>query len=270
MDLKFVRRGLALTLTLAATAVAFGVGTASASPTASTTTIAQSSPAGKPSLTLGLHTLVADTVPTVDFICSLDHAAYAPCSLSLFPTCVAASAGIKDCSQTKQFVGLSEGAHTFSAFSTQCDLSYDNCDDPDFVDGPVSTFNFSVDQTPPVISITAGPTAATPIYKNSAAFVFGANESASFQCSLDTEPFISCVSPLELTDLTNGSHTVSIKAADSYLNQSAPISQAFTVAAFVPKKCPKAGKSKRSKKRHASCVKSEKKRKANFRRQHHV
>ncbi len=85
----------------------------------------------------------------------------------------------------------------------------------------------SSDTTPPIVTLTT-----TPLhYSNQAsgAIAFSSNESATFQCSLDGGAYATCSSPFSYNALTNGQHTLSIKATDGAGNVSAPANNTWTV-----------------------------------------
>jgi len=88
---------------------------------------------------------------------------------------------------------------------------------PDEVEATPATYTWEIgDSTPPVTTIVDGPEAESA--SSSATFTFEANESgATFQCSLDGAPFVLCESPLELTGLAPGEHTLEIQAANGML-----------------------------------------------------
>ncbi len=65
------------------------------------------------------------------------------------------------------------------------------------------------DTTPPETSIVSGPTDDLP-----GVFEFAANETATFQCSLDGAGWVSCGSGLNLSGLDAGWHTLAVRATD--------------------------------------------------------
>ncbi|MCL4858862.1 MAG: right-handed parallel beta-helix repeat-containing protein, partial [Caldilineaceae bacterium] len=68
------------------------------------------------------------------------------------------------------------------------------------------------DTTAPETTVDAGP--ANPTTETSATFVFSANEEATFECSLDLNPFNPCTSPAVYSDLSIGAHVFSVRATD--------------------------------------------------------
>ncbi|MGH3089700.1 MAG: hypothetical protein ACRDSJ_20635, partial [Rubrobacteraceae bacterium] len=90
------------------------------------------------------------------------------------------------------------------------------------------------DSIPPQTTITSGPTGATN--RASASFSFVSSETGStFECSLDSEPFVGCASPRSYPGLGNGSHTFQVKATDVAGNvDPTPATRAFTVDTVAP------------------------------------
>lgn len=83
------------------------------------------------------------------------------------------------------------------------------------------------DTTPPVVTISAAP--ASTSTSGSATFTFSANETATFECRLDTAAFAPCTSPKTVTGIAEGSHQYGIRATDAVGNQSSPVSHAWAV-----------------------------------------
>ena len=125
----------------------------------------------------------AQSVPV--FECSLDGASFAACA------------------SPQEYVGLGEGAHAFQVRAV---------DAAGNVDASPASFAWRVDTIAPETSITSGPDAVTS--STSAAFGFGADEPASFECSLDGGAYAPCASPAEYTGLAIGWHTFSVRATD--------------------------------------------------------
>ena len=86
-----------------------------------------------------------------------------------------------------------------------------------------------VDTTPPETTIDSGPSGT--VNNTSASFAFSSSETgSSFECSLDGAAFAGCTSPTSYTNLSNGSHTFSVRAIDAAGNVDAtPASRTFTV-----------------------------------------
>jgi chitobiase/beta-hexosaminidase-like protein len=103
--------------------------------------------------------------------------------------------------------------------------------------GSSAQFLFTIDTTPPVVSLTQNP--ANPDQSNSALFAWTANEAVSgYQCSfgLQTAPdaFAACTSPVTESNLADGSYVFKVKGTDLAGNTSTPISYLFNVTAFAP------------------------------------
>ena len=83
------------------------------------------------------------------------------------------------------------------------------------------------DITPPTITISSQPLA----YSNqgSGTITFNANETATFECKLDSGVYAACTSPFNYSNLANGQHTFVVRATDSSSNVSTPVSFTWTV-----------------------------------------
>jgi hypothetical protein len=139
------------------------------------------------------------------FECSLNGAAFASCTSPL------------------ELTGLAAGLHT---------LEVRAIDESGAADPTPALYAWSVqapDTTPPNTTISSGPAATTT--SADATLIFSASEAgALFECSLDGEPFGSCESPVELTDLDLGPHTFAVRATDISGNTDAtPAEHAWTV-----------------------------------------
>lgn len=106
---------------------------------------------------------------------------------------------------------------------------------------PDGTYNLSVNQTDgsktsgsvtrtwikdtiePNTTLTSQPPSTN--YSTVADFAFSADETGTFECSLDGGAYSTCSSPLSLTDLSNASHNINIRAIDTAGNvESTPVS----------------------------------------------
>ncbi len=104
--------------------------------------------------------------------------------------------------------------------------------------------HFTVDTTPPVTTITAGPQGTTG--DATPTFEFTASEpGVTFRCSVDGATFAICQSGLPISPaLADGDHTFVVKATDPAGNVEAnPPERKFTVAASVPETSITAGPS---------------------------
>jgi hypothetical protein len=123
------------------------------------------------------------------FSCSVDGGSFLPCS------------------SPKALTGLAEGAHTFAVRQT----------DENGNTGPAASYGWTVDRTPPSAPVLSG---VPPAFTNlrTASISFTAATDKVFQCSVDGKPFAACASPLRLSDLTEGSHSVVVRHNDAAWN----------------------------------------------------
>jgi hypothetical protein len=117
------------------------------------------------------------------------------------------------CRSPQSFSNLTEASHRFAVRAR---------DRAGNVDGTPVVFRWAVDRTPPDTRIRAagGSTGRT------ARFQLAATESGvGFRCSLDGAAFASCSSPLVLSGLGAGAHTLSVAARDEAGNLDATPAQ---------------------------------------------
>lgn len=89
------------------------------------------------------------------------------------------------------------------------------------------TQSWTKDTVEPNTTISSNPPATN--YSTQATFVFSASETSTFECSLDSAPYVTCVSPKMYTDLANMVHTMSIRAIDLANNlESTPATYSWT------------------------------------------
>ena len=120
------------------------------------------------------------------FQCSIDGALYASCTSS------------------KSYTQLADGSHTFQVKAT---------DAAGNTDATPAFRTWTVDTAAPNTTIDSKPAALTN--STSASFGFSSNENGSgFECKLDSGNFESCTSPQNYSNLSEGSHTFSVRATD--------------------------------------------------------
>lgn len=91
---------------------------------------------------------------------------------------------------------------------------------------------FSIDTTPPTLSITGGPSG--PTNTNPPAFSFNAGADATtVQCRVDGNAFVACTSPWSPASLTQGEHTFEVRVADSLGNQD-NATRTFSIDTIAP------------------------------------
>jgi hypothetical protein len=97
-----------------------------------------------------------------------------------------------------------------------------------------STTQIVVDSVAPTTTIVGAPTA--PIRSSTVTVSFSANDpQATFACSLDTAAFAACVSPYTTPALSEGAHTLRVRAKDVAGNTESPAkSIAITVDRTAP------------------------------------
>lgn len=148
--------------------------------------------------------------PTATYECQVDSTPYVPCDQTFTP----ASA-------------LSDGSHTFRVRAS---------DPSGNVDQTPAAATFTVDTTAPDTSITAGPAEGANINDTTPTFEFTSpDNSASFECRVDSNPFANCSSPQTTAALNEGQHTFEVRAVDPVSNRdSSPASRTFTVDTTAP------------------------------------
>jgi subtilisin-like proprotein convertase family protein len=89
------------------------------------------------------------------------------------------------------------------------------------------------DTTVPETTIETAPSGTIP--SSTATFSFSANEFATFECSLDTAGFSPCTSPKAYSSLSEGTHTVLVRATDPTANvDPTPAAVGFAVDTVAP------------------------------------
>ncbi len=128
------------------------------------------------------------------------------------------------CADHVTYPDLSDGSHTFAVRSFDA-LGH--------VDPTPAGFAWMVDTLPPQTTITGNPTDPS---NGSASFSFGSNEEPStFECQLDSGNFSTCISPLSLTNLSEGNHAFAVRAIDRAGNRdSTPTSYTWRVDTTPP------------------------------------
>ncbi len=159
--------------------------------------------------TVAPDTLITETPPVADnstmvrfsfetaernaeFDCSLDGGAYAACTSGAM------------------FGPIADGAHSFAV------RAHDRAGN---VDASPAVFAWSVDTSSPDTQLIAGPSG--PQAQTMAQFTFfspDAGAGATFECKLDGGAFVACTSPRDLTALTEGNHTFSVRVRDAVGN----------------------------------------------------
>ena len=105
--------------------------------------------------------------------------------------------------------------------------------------GTSASFLFTIDTTPPVVTLTQNP--ANPLASSTATFAFTSNETGTtFQCSFGlqtaADAFSACTSPTSYSGLADGAYVFKVKGTDQATNTSAPTTYFFSVGATAPPK----------------------------------
>jgi hypothetical protein len=128
------------------------------------------------------------------------------------------------CTSPSAMSGLADGAHSFAV------RALNSAADP----GPATTRSWTVDATPPGAPALSGAPTGTVASPNASVTLTGETD-ATFRCSVDGGSFITCASPLALTGLADGNHTVSVKQVDAAGNAGTAVASAsWTVDTSVP------------------------------------
>jgi len=91
-----------------------------------------------------------------------------------------------------------------------------------------TNYSWTIDTTPPTVSITSGPSGY--VQSTSASFAFdSADPSPTFECKLDGGSYASCTSPTGYSSLSAGLHTFYVRAKDDLGNISAAAHRSWTV-----------------------------------------
>ncbi|HEX5921449.1 MAG TPA: Ig-like domain-containing protein, partial [Nitrososphaeraceae archaeon] len=159
--------------------------------------------------------------------------------------CALDGASFSICTSPVQFtsVNLPEGTHTFQI------ISEDNIGN---INSSPESFSWTVDTEPPTTTIDSsidgfqnnvtdgGDTASNSITLAFSAIDSGGKEGdgvgiKQFECNIDNSEFVSCTSPLQFINLTDGVHTLEIMSEDNVGNLSpTPASFNWTVDTVPP------------------------------------
>ena len=140
------------------------------------------------------------------------------------------------CESPKAYSDLSESAHVFEVRAT---------DALGNVEASSAQRSFTVDTSAPDTQVDSGPSGFTG---PDPTFSFSSNEpAAGFECRLDTGGWATCESPLNLTGLAAGQHTIEVRARDGAgLTDETPASRQFAVDISPPQLTITGPRSKRS------------------------
>jgi hypothetical protein len=153
------------------------------------------------------HVTFTSDQATATFECALDGEPFAACTSPYTPA-----------------TPLADGDHTLAVRAVNR---------AGVADASPASVTFRVDTTPPPApGLVSGPPARGT--STSAAIAFTGEGDATFDCSVDGAPASTCTSPLQLTGLALGSHSVRVAQTDAAGLRSEVLSLTFTVVAAPP------------------------------------
>lgn len=149
----------------------------------------------------------ASSKPNSVFYCSLDGAATTVCTSPM------------------SYAALNEGVHVFTVNTK---------DSVGNAGKTAATFQWAIDFTPPETSfldITPASEYSNAVTKT---FTFSSNESSTFECAVDNGGYAACASPVNLENLSEGSHLIEVRAKDVAGNVGLPASYSWAVDLTAP------------------------------------
>jgi HD-GYP domain-containing protein (c-di-GMP phosphodiesterase class II) len=127
------------------------------------------------------------------------------------------------CTSPISYTGLSDGPHTINVYATSLGNQQSS----------TASTSFTIDTVAPTVTITHAP--APDSTSANATLSYSIDDpTASAWCSIDGSPAAACTSPVDLSSLAEGPHTVSIYAVDPAGNTSAAVQASFTIDNTAP------------------------------------
>ena len=172
-------------------------------------TVTRTTPSANPTSSTSQTVTFAGAEPGGTFQCSLDSGAFAACP-----------------SSPVVLTGLGEGPHTYSV--TQTDAAGNV--------GSATTVTWTVDPAAPNAPTVARTTpTANPTNSTSQRITYSGEPSGTFQCKLDAAAYANCPSsPINLSDLGNGTRNYSIRQVDGAGNIGEATTVTWTVDTIAP------------------------------------
>lgn len=128
------------------------------------------------------------------------------------------------CDSPKAYTDLTDGQHIFQVRASASGLT-----DPD-----PAIHTWTVDLVPPETNLLSQPDDPTN-NSTTATFTFSSNETATYECLLDSASFAACVSPKSYHYFSSGPHTVQVRARDAAGNYDpSPVTYTWTVDVSKP------------------------------------
>ena len=159
-------------------------------------------PSGYSNLTSATIGFTAETGATVE--CSLDNGSWTACQSPV---------ALSD---------LSEAAHSIRVRATDAAGNVSS----------IAKAEWTVDTTAPSLNVSGAPTGV--VVSKTATITFTAESSATVDCKIDGGDWAACASPIELSDLAEGAHSVAVRATDEAGNKAVVLSDRWTVQAAKP------------------------------------
>ena len=116
---------------------------------------------------------------------------------------------IVDCENTVTFEDLADGEHTLIVWSI---------DENGNIDPNGQEYTWNVDATPANINIVIDQNDVTSTTDLVIDFI--ANENVTYECAINSDVFQNCESSIEVNNLSDGTHTVTVRATDEVGNVS--------------------------------------------------
>lgn len=116
---------------------------------------------------------------------------------------------------------VGQGSHTFGVRVTDAATN----------SAIFTTTAFTVDTTPPAVTITTAPAALSNNKNPSVAFT---TDGTSPTCQLDAAAPVACTSPHQFANVADGSHTITVRAVDGAGNSGSATTGSFTVDTVGP------------------------------------
>ncbi len=156
-----------------------------------------------------------DTTPQFDFS-STDATATFECQID-------GVAAFAPCTSPFTSAALADGNQTFRVRATD---TVGNI-------GGDSTFGWFLDTVLPTVVITAEPSALSNNKNPAITFTTGGAPVAT-ECQLDGGTFAACSSPFALTNVADGSHTITVRVTDAASNSASDATSAFVIDTVAP------------------------------------
>jgi alpha-tubulin suppressor-like RCC1 family protein len=139
-------------------------------------------------------------------------------------TCSVDGGSYSACSSPKSLSGLSDGSHSLSVKAAK-----------DGGESDAASASWTVDTSAPAAPALSGVPGG-PSKSKTASIAFSSESGATFTCSVDGASYSACRSPKGLSGLSDGAHSIAVRAVDLVGNMSDPATGAWTVDTVAPAK----------------------------------